>query len=182
MTKIENYIFKLFDKNNLSYDPELIRYSIVIILRYSICILPALIIAIYFNVFNYFCLFTISFYILRIHFGGIHLKSHLLCTITSIVLLSTIPILSNWLEISKQSIIVIFLLMFFIYLMIDPQDNENKRNSIQSTKYHKKIGIFFLIVFFLIILYLKKEYAQIIMLSTLLELICILISYKKRYP
>lgn len=180
MKKIEKYIFSLFDKNNLSYDPELIRYSIVIIVRYSTCILPALIIALIFNVLSYFCLFTIIFYILRINFGGVHLKNNLLCSITSIILLSGIPIINKWIQISKQNIVIVFIILFLLYLIINPQDNENKKNSIQSTMFHKKIGMVYLLIFFIILLCLKQDLSQIILFGTLLEFICIMISYKKK--
>lgn len=180
MKKIEKYIFSLFDKNSLSYDPELIRYSIVIIIRYSMCILPALVIVLVFNVFSYYCLFIITFYILRKNFGGIHLKSNLLCMITSILILSGIPIINKWIKISKPNIVILFIILFLLYFLINPQDNENKKNSKQSTIYHKKLGLVYLLIFFIILLCLKQDLSQIILLSALLEFICVMLSYKKK--
>lgn len=180
MKFIENYIFDFFDKHDLNYDQELIHYSIIMIVRYITCIVPALIVSLHYNVFCYFLIFLISFYCLRIHFGGIHFKNNYLCAIASISLLVIFPILNNFVFFSKLQIFTIHGILICLFSFLKPQDNDKKRISNASSQYHKKKGMIYLYLYLFLMIFLNTDTSQIILFSVVLEFISMLIAYKKR--
>lgn len=173
---IQKVIFH-FEKYNMEYDNELVQYALKIIIKYTIFFILIFPLSIYLNIFDSFLIFLICFYLLRIHFGGFHFQNNITCLLFSIVVMLFFPYINKYIFLSRDILILITLFSICCFKKIGPIDNEKKRITLNEKKHHGQIGIIILIFYCFILIIVKESYGQIILLSIILELICILIPY-----
>lgn len=172
-----NKIILYFEKYNMIYDNELVQYALRIIIRYSVFFIFIFPLSIYIGILDSFLIFLICFYCLRIHFGGFHFKNNQMCLLFSIAIMLFFPYINKYIFLQRTQLLVITLFLICCFIIIGPIDNKKKRISLNEKKHHKKIGIIILILYCLIIGIIKENYAQIVLLSIVFELICIMIPY-----
>jgi len=164
----------------IAFDPTLFDYSIVIITRYTSCIVIALIGSYILNTTNIFLCFIPTFYLLRIHFGGLHLNSNFACLVFSIAMFLAIPFLIKCIY-TLISISISFMLIsslvYIVFFYINcPIDHENKRLNIKEKKYHKKRGILNTIIIMSLYIILPYEISVSLFFAVTFEMLNCLIA------
>lgn len=175
---VNRKMLNIFEKNNLNYDEELIKYALIIISRYTICILLSAIVAIKLNMLINFLVFLINFYFLRIHFGGFHFESNNKCLILSVLILVVFPYTSTQLLISRKVIIIISIILSILLYEIGPRETKNKKLELSEIKYHLKKGMKILFLDICLILIISNVViVNAIFFSVVLEFINVIIPF-----
>lgn len=145
------------------------EYGIQVFLEMSMCLGTCLFVAFLFHIFLEITIFFLIFIPLRSYAGGLHFESFWSCYLFSCFTFIGVIAMAKYLEIPVTAgFIIVLILMLAMYLLY-PVENINREVEADENKYFRKKLLQFLffdvIIVMLFLVFDKKEYMQIVMLT-----------------
>ncbi|OJU12590.1 MAG: hypothetical protein BGN88_10590 [Clostridiales bacterium 43-6] len=162
---METLALKIADKIafELGYDSEkkmIVQYGLFGLIQIVTILLINIIIGLLFNILFETLTMTLTSSILRKYSGGAHLEKLGVCTLLSVAVSTIFPLMIKsyykYLGVSFVliSIILVFVLSFFLIYKLAPIDNPNKPIKTERKRKRMRKGSFIVLIFFMVVTFL----------------------------